>query len=89
MVNYDVCCDDSHDYWSASIGDIKKGVYFVADDGKILSDMDNIKDYFSAPFGDRYDEMSKEEFDKLVEEEIKKEDIKEVIYVYIETPEII
>jgi hypothetical protein len=88
MVNYGLRPDDNHQYWTGSIGDIKKGIYFDTGD-TILSDMDDIENYFSEQFEDDCDGIPEEEFDKLIQEEIKKADIKEVIYVYIELPEAI
>ena len=90
MVAFDVCADDDHSYWAGSIGEIKKDVYFVPDT-TIFSSMDNIEEHFEMEIEIKNPNtnFSREEMNKLIGEEIKKADIKEAIYVYIEMPEIV
>ena len=53
--------------------------------------MDNIEEHFEMEIEIKNPNtnFSREEMNKLIGEEIKKADIKEAIYVYIEMPEIV
>ena len=90
MVDYEVCCDDGHSYWAGSIGEIRKDVYYMTDT-TILSSMEQIDEHFEMEVEQRnpYNDFSREEMNKLIEEEIKKVEIKEAIYIYIELPEVV
>jgi len=90
MVDYEVCCDDEHSYWAGSIGEIRKDVFYMPDT-TILSSIEEIEEHFEMEVDIRnpYNDFSREEMNKLIEEEIKKSDIKEAIYIYIEMPKVV